>query len=260
MLTLRDFLVRGLLAGLFAGMAAFVVGYVVGEPPVAAAIALEEADGGHTHDPGETAEHEDAEEAGTEVSRDLQSTLGLATGMLVLGAAMGGLAGIVTGLAAGRFGRTSLRGTALAVAGVGFVTLYAVPFLIYPPNPPAVGDGETIGYRTSLYFAMLAISVLGAALAVTIGRNLTARLGGWHAALTGVGVYLVVAVIALSVMPRYDEVPAEFPASLLYEFRLASVLTQVVLWTVIGVVLAELTHRLASGRTAAKSRVAASAQ
>jgi predicted cobalt transporter CbtA len=66
-------------------------------------------------------------------------------------------------------------------------------------------------------------------------------------------------VIALSVMPRYDEVPAEFPASLLYEFRLASVLTQVVLWTVIGVVLAELTHRLASGRTAAKSRVAASA-
>lgn len=256
MLTLRDFLVRGLLAGLLAGAAAFVVGYVVGEPPVAAAIALEEADGGHTHDTGEAHEEEDAEDAGTEVSRDLQSTLGLATGMLVLGTAMGGLAGIVTGLAVGRFGRASLRRTALAVAGAGFVTLYAVPFLIYPPNPPAVGDGNTIGYRTALYFAMLAISVLGAALAVSIGRNLSAKLGGWYAALAGVGIYLVVVLVALGVMPRYDEVPAEFPASLLYEFRLASVLTQVVLWGVIGVVLAELTHRLASARTPAKTPVA----
>ncbi|NMD47853.1 MAG: CbtA family protein, partial [Propionibacterium sp.] len=101
-----------------------------------------------------------------------------------------------------------------------------------------------------------AISVLGAALAVSIGRNLSAKLGGWYAALAGVGIYLVVVLVALGVMPRYDEVPAEFPASLLYEFRLASVLTQVVLWGVIGVVLAELTHRLASARTPAKTPVA----
>lgn len=249
MLTVRDFLVRGLIAGLFAGVAAFVVGYVVGEPPVAASIALEES-GAHTHDPGAAEEHEDSEDAGTEVPRDLQSTVGLATGMLVLGTALGGLAGIVAGLATGRFGRTSIRGTALAVAGAGFVTLYAVPFLIYPPNPPAVGSGDTIGYRSSLYFAMLAISVLGVALAVTIGRNVTPRLGTWYAALTGIGVYLVVVLVALGLMPRYDEVPAEFPASLLYQFRLASVLTQAVLWCVIGVVLAELSQRLLASRTA----------
>ena len=45
--------------------------------------------------------------------------------------------------------------------------------------------------------AMLAISVLGAALAVSIGRNLSAKLGGWYAALAGVGIYLVVVLVAL---------------------------------------------------------------
>lgn len=251
MLSLRDFLVRGLLAGVLAGLVAFAVGYVVGEPSVEAAIALEESGGGHTHGPGEA--HED-EEAGTEVPRDLQSTVGLATGMLVLGAALGGLAGIATGLAFGRFGRMTARSTAMAVAGTGFVSLFLAPFLLYPPNPPAVGDGDTIGTRTGLYFAMLAISVLAVVLAVYVGRSLHPRIGAWYAGLAGAAGYLVVVLIALAVMPRYDEVPAEFPASLLYEFRQASVITQAVLWGVIGVVLGELSHRLHLGRTAAADR------
>ena len=57
MLTARTFLVRGLLAGLVAGVLAFGVAYLVGEPPVAAAISLEElgADSGHhpTDDPAD---------------------------------------------------------------------------------------------------------------------------------------------------------------------------------------------------------------
>lgn len=246
---LRDFLVRGLLAGVFAGLAAFIVGYVAGEPAVQASIAIEEAAGGHDH--GTPAEEQPAEEEdpGTEVPRDLQSTLGLATGMVVLGAALGGLAGIGTGVAFGRFGRKSARATALAVAGVGYIVLYLVPYLIYPPNPPAVGHGETIGYRTALYFAMLAISVLAAALGLSLARSLKVRLGAWYAGLVGVGSYLVIAVIALAAMPRYDEVPADFPASLLYEFRLSSLVTQAVLWGVMGLVLGELTHRLYVSRT-----------
>lgn len=244
-MTLRNFLVRGLIAGLIAGFAAFVVGYVIGEPPVAASIAIEEQGGGHSHETEAQAQTPaDEEEAGTEVPRDLQSTLGLATGMLVLGTAMGGLAGILTGAAFGRFGRRSARSTALAVAGTAFTVLYLVPYLIYPPNPPAVGHGETIGYRTGLYFAMLAISVLAAALALYLGRRLQPNLGSWYAGLVAAGVYLVIVLIALGVLPRYDEVPEDFPASLLYQFRQASVVTQAVLWGVIGVVLGELTHRL----------------
>lgn len=241
---LRDFLVRGLIAGLFAGLAAFVVGYIAGEPAVAASIAIEEAAGGHDHGTEAEEPAAEAEDPGTEVPRDIQSTLGLATGMLVLGAALGGFAGIATGLSFGRFGRKSARATSMAVVSVGFVTIFFVPFLIYPPNPPAVGHGETIGYRTGLYFAMLAISVIAAALGIYLSRYLLPKLGAWYAGLVGVGTYLVISVIALAAMPRYDEVPADFPASLLYEFRLSSLVTQAVLWGVMGVILGELTHRL----------------
>jgi predicted cobalt transporter CbtA len=45
-------------------------------------------------------------------------------------------------------------------------------------------------------------------------------------------------------MPTYDEVPSDFPASVLYTFRRASLATQLTLWTVLGVALAELGHRL----------------
>ena len=45
MLSVRSFLVRGLLAGLVAGIVAFGVAYVVGEPSIDAAIAIEESGG-----------------------------------------------------------------------------------------------------------------------------------------------------------------------------------------------------------------------
>ena len=43
MITIRDFLVRGLLAGLVGGVLAFGVAYSVGEPSVDASISIEEA-------------------------------------------------------------------------------------------------------------------------------------------------------------------------------------------------------------------------
>lgn len=252
MLSLRDFLVRGLIAGVIAGFAAFVVSYAVGEPPIESAIAIEEAAGRHDH--GEHAAAE--EEEGTEVSRELQSSAGLLTGMLVVGAALGGLTGIATGLAMGRFfSRTDVRVTALSVAGVAFVAVYFVPYLIYPPNPPAVGDGDTIGYRTGLYFLMLAISLAGVAAALAVSHTLRSKVEYWYAALAGLVTYLLVAVLALSFMPRYDEVPTEgFPPSLLWDFRLSSLLVQIVLWGVLGLVLAELSQRAIRAKSAPASQ------
>ena len=117
----------------------------------------------------------------------------------------------------------------LLVTGDRLRSLYVVPFVAYPPNPPAVGQGETIGLRTALYFTLLAISVIAAITAVLVGRRLAARWGAWYAGLAVVGGYLVVVVIAIAVLPTYDEVPAEFPAAVLYEFRTASFLTQLTL-------------------------------
>ena len=233
----RSFLVRGLLAGLVAGVVAFGVAYIVGEPSIEAAIALEETSA-HTHEAGP------AEEGATEVPRSLQSTLGLLTATAVAGTTLGGLVGVLSALALGRFGGLGVRGSTLLITAIGFVSLYAVPFAAYPPNPPAVGQAETIGTRTALYFATVAISVIAALTAVLVGRRLAARTGSWSAALLAVAGYLLVGGVALGLLPRINEVPTDFPATVLYDFRVGSFVTQLALWTVLGIVLAQLAHRL----------------
>ena len=263
MITARDLLVRGLLAGLLAGIATFFVAYVVGEPSVGAAIAVEEsgehAADGHTHgsadEPDWTLGQQDtAHEHGTEVPRSLQSTAGLATATLVAGVTLGGLVGVVSALALGRFGRLGVRSTVLLVTGLGFVATYVVPFLAYPPNPPAVGQAGTIGMRTALYFVLVAVSLVAGVTAVLVARRLSARWGSWYATLACGAAYAVVLGLAITLMPTYDEVPADFPATVLYAFRRASLLTQLTLWGVVGLTTAELAHRLADrGRQDART-------
>ncbi len=248
----RSFLVRGLLAGLIAGIVAFGVAFVIGEPSIDAAIAIEESGAPadtHSHEEPGAAHSHGEEEAGTptsetEVPRSLQSTLGLLTGTVVAGTTLGGLVGVLSALALGRLGRLGARGSTLAVAAVGFVSLYAVPFLIYPPNPPAVGSGDTIGMRTGLYFVAVAISLIAAIAAVLVGRRLAERWGSWPAGLAVAVGYLIVVVVAFALLPHYNEVPATFPATVLYQFRTASFLTQLTLWTVLAVLLAEFVGRL----------------
>lgn len=253
MLTTRDFLIRGLLAGLVAGFLTFGVAYFVGEPSVDAAIALEESadDGaeedeaaGHSHGEDEEAGHSHGdEEEGTEVSRGIQASLGLLTVTALLGAVLGGLAGVVTALGVGRLGRIGVRGTALSVAAAGFVVLYFVPYLIHPPNPPAVGSGDTIGERTGAYFTVLGISGVVAVLAVVAASALRNRVEGWYAGLAGIAGYVVVMTVVVATMPRLDEV-GDFPGQLLFDFRISSLLTALALYAFIGVIIAELGQRL----------------
>jgi predicted cobalt transporter CbtA len=238
-LSARDFLVRGLLAGLIAGLAAFGVAFVAGEPTLDAAIAIEHSTG-HDHEIQTNAEAP----TDTVVPRWLQASAGLLTGTIVAGVTLGGLVGVLTGLATGRLGKLGARGTALAVTAIGFVAIDVVPFVAYPPNPPSVGQSETIGQRTALYFILMAISVITATAAVLLGRRAANRWGSWYSSLAAIAGYLVTMTVVIALMPSYDEVPAGFPASLLYEFRLASFGTGFVLWAVLGVALAELISRL----------------
>jgi predicted cobalt transporter CbtA len=247
MTSARNFLVRGLLAGIVAGLVAFGVAYVVGEPSVNASIAIEESGGAaHDHaadDPAAESSTSD-EPAATEVPRSLQSTAGLLTATLVAGVTLGGLVGVISALALGRLGGLGVRGVTLSVASMGFVSLYLLPYLAYPPNPPAVGHPDTISTRSALYFIMVAISIIAALTAVLVGRKLANRWGGWYAMLAAIAGYLVVTVTAIALLPTYNEVPADFPATVLYQFRIASLITQLALWGSIAVILGELLHRL----------------
>jgi hypothetical protein len=225
-----------MLAGLAAGVAALLVAYFLGESRVDAAIALEEhaAGGHHDHGGGE-------EEL---VSRAMQATGGLATGVLVFGVAIGGIAAIAFCVALGRIGRFGPRATAAFVALGGLIAVYVVPFLKYPANPPAVGDGDTIGKRTALFFLLVLLSVLLAVGAVLLGRRLAPRLGNWNATVAAGAAFLLAVTLAYVFLPSYNEVGPDFPGQLLWQFRLATLAVQAVLWTVFGLVFGALAERL----------------
>lgn len=231
-ISVRALLVRGMLAGLVAGALALLVAYFLGESRVDAAIALEET---HSHD------HGGGEEL---VSRTMQSTAGLATGVLVFGVAVGGIAALVFCYALGRMGRFGPRATAALIAGAALLAVYVVPFLKYPANPPAVGNPDTIGRRTTLFFLMVALSVLLAVAAVILGKRLAPRLGNWNATITAAAGYVLVIGLAYAFLPSFNEVGKDFPAALLWEFRLATLAVQVTLWTTFGLVFGYLTERL----------------
>lgn len=241
-MTARNILIRGLIAGLFAGFFTFLVAHQVGEPHVNAAIAVEEGHAAHSHDAADSAEepaghHHD--EDGTVVSRDNQSTWGLATGTITVGVALGGLVALVAAAAVGRIGRLRPTQSTALVALLGFVAVAFVPFLKYPASPPAVGNPDTIGARTVEYFVYLAISVVAAVLAVLLVRRLLSSRGVYQSVLIGVGAYLAVVVIAGQLMPTVNEL-GDFPADTLWYFRRASLITVATLWASIGIILTGL--------------------
>jgi hypothetical protein len=219
-----------MLAGLCAGVLAAGFAAVVGEPHVNAAIAFEEA---HA-DPAAPAEAE-------AVTRDTQSTVGLLIATGVYGAAFGGLFAFAFAVVYGRVGRRAAMPTAVLLAAAAFVAMVLVPFLKYPSNPPATGDPDTIQSRTVLFLAMMAIAVAAIVAGVRIARR-------WGAA-AGVGTFLVLVVAAAIVMPGVSEVPRDFPATTLWEFRLASLGTQLVLWSSLGVLFGVTAQRALARNT-----------
>ncbi|AZP15774.1 hypothetical protein EJC51_06455 [Streptomyces aquilus] len=238
--TVRNFLVRGMLAGLVAGLAALVVAYFLGEPRVDQAIAFEEA---HAHEHG-------GEEL---VSRTLQSTAGLSTGVLVYGVAFGGIAALAYCFALGRIGRFGPRASALLLAVAGLVAVYVVPFLKYPANPPAVGDPDTLDQRTALFFLMIVLSVLLTVGTVILGKRLAPRLGNWNATLAAGAFFVLVVGLAYAFLPSFNEVPEHFPAALLWQYRLAALAVQVTLWTAFGLVFGLLAERQLAPKPAERS-------
>lgn len=233
--TVRNLLVRGMLAGLAAGLLALVVAYFLGEPRVDSAIAYEEA---HSHEHGMEI-----------VSRTMQSTGGLATGVLVYGVSFGGIAALAYCFALGRIGRFGPRAS-LLLSAAGLLAVYVVPFLKYPANPPSVGDPDTIGKRTTLYFLMMVLSVLLAVATVILGKRLAPRLGNWNATLAA-GAFFVLAIgLAYAFLPAVNEVPKDFSATLLWQFRLAALAIQLTLWTAFGLVFGVLAERVLAPRPA----------
>ena len=232
-------ILRGLLAGILAGLLAAGFSFLAGEPSIERAIAFETA-----------MEPAAARPSMPEiVSRSVQRGAGLLTAYIVYGAAIGGLFSLVVALAYGRVKGFDPKALSALLAFAGFVAMVLVPELKYPANPPAIGAPETIGARTALYFAMLAISLLAATLALAF----SARLGSWNAALVSAAVFVAMAGIAALALPPVDEVPVNFPASVLWNFRLASIGARAVLWAALGLAFGGMTQIWLRGGTSGRA-------
>jgi predicted cobalt transporter CbtA len=222
-----------MLVGLLAGLLAFAFARWVGEPEVERAIAYETR---MDQARGQTPEPE-------MVSRGVQKSLGLLTGVVVYGTAIGGLFGLVFAFAHGRMGITHPRTLSAVLALIGFVAIVLVPTLKYPANPPSVGNPETIGVRTAAFFLLIVFSVAAMVLALQVQKSLTIRLGSWNSSLLGAALFLLIMSVVCYALPVVDEVPAGFPVTLMWRFRIASLGIQAVMWATLGILFGWLTER-----------------
>ena len=271
-------LTRGMLVGFVAGLLCFGFLKLVGEPQVDRAIAFESAmeakeksnaaPSPHDHSMHDHSAHSAAEapksaetpkeEPEELVSRSTQAGLGLFTGVTVYNTAFGGLFALVFALTYRRMGDFDARTTAALLAICGIVAVYFVPILKYPANPPSVGNPETLGMRTAVYFAMIAISLAAMIAAWMLRNRLVQRFGSWNAALIAAAAYFIVVIGVALALPEVSEVPEEFPAAVLWQFRIASAGAQLIMWTTIGLAFGALTERAEASRNFLRLKTARS--
>ncbi|MEI9997555.1 MAG: CbtA family protein [Rhizomicrobium sp.] len=231
-------LLRGMLVGLFAGLLAFGFAKAFGEPQVDVAIGFESH---MAQTRGEAPEP-------VLITREVQSTWGLFAGVIVFGTALGGLFALVFAFLLGRMGAFGPRTLAALLALAAFLALVVFPDLKYPANPPAIGNPDTIGHRTALYFGFLVISIAATSFSVFVARKLSRTLGAWNGGIAGGAVLVAALALAMILLPDVNEVPTGFPAATLWRFRVAALGLQAVIWLSIGLGFGWLTEQQAGRR------------
>lgn len=156
---------------------------------------------------------------------------------VILGTSIGSLFGIVYALS-----RKSLPGNndvkkALILSGIMWTTLFFIPFLKYPANPPTVGEPETVVLRSILYLSFIAISGFS-----SLGfYKLSKKFEGKKKIISLIG-YVGFMIFVFIVMPNNpDKISA--PMELVNGFRIMSVLATSTFWIAVGLFLGYLWNR-----------------
>lgn len=226
-------LLAGMLSGLIVALFAFSFARVYAEPTIERAISLEEGRG-HDHA---------AVEEGT-VSRSTQRSAGLLTGLAAYCAALGGFLAIGLAFLHGRLS-VRPRSAVWTLALAGYVSLVLVPQLKYPASPPGVGNAETIGSRTELYFIMILASAICMAVSVWISYRTARRMRPAGSTAIGIASFVTLASVLTASMPAISETPHDFPRGLLLEFRVHAALLQLIVWGGLGVLFGEAAEYVA---------------
>ena len=236
------FIIIVLVSGAFAGLIHGTVNFAIVEPYLDQAIGIE------NQNLFASGEEEDTPEFWVEYEgyRDWQKSGQILAG-IILGMSIGSLFGIVFALS-----RKSLPGNndikkAILLAGIMWFTLYLIPFLKYPANPPTVGDGETVVLRAILYLSFIAISGLGAFGFYKLSKKF--QKNKKLLALVGYGIFISIVFVVMPENP--DEVTA--PMNLVNEFRIMSVLGVTSFWASVGIILGIFWNKLNSKEETTRS-------
>jgi len=150
---------------------------------------------------------------------------------VILGLAMGSLFGIVFALSRNSLPGKNIVTKAVFLSGLMWFTLYLIPFLKYPANPPTVGEADTVVLRMILYVSFIIISGIG----VIVFYKLFTKLNKNKKYFALIG-YAGLMIIVFIVMPdNPDEITA--PMNLVNEFRFVSVLGVTSFWGSVGIML-----------------------
>ena len=150
---------------------------------------------------------------------------------VILGLAMGSLFGIIFGLSRNSLPGKNIVSKAVILSGIMWFTLYLIPFLKYPANPPTVGEADTVVLRMILFVSFIIISGVGVVAFYKLSKKL--KDNKKYLALIG---YVGLMVIAFVVMPdNPDEITA--PMNLVNEFRFVSILGVSSFWGSVGIIL-----------------------
>ena len=234
-----SFIAIVLISGAFAGLVHGTVNFAIVEPYLDQAIGIENqnlfASGEEDDTPQFWVEYEGY--------RIWQKSGQILAGV-ILGVSVGSLFGIVFALS-----RNSLPGNhdvkkSLVLAGIMWFTLYLIPFIKYPANPPTVGDAETVVLRAILYLSFIAISGIGALAFYKLSKKLEKNKKLFS--LIGYGIFISAVFFILPENP--DEIRA--PMTLVNEFRLMSVLGVTSFWISVGIFLGLFWNRFESDKKA----------
>ena len=231
------FIFVSLLSGVIAGVILAGVNYFVAEPFIDQAIGIE------VDNSIASGEIVDFDELST--YRVWQKEGTFAAGAF-LGLTYGAILGIVYVISRKYLPSSDDRKKALILAAIMCLSLYIVPFIKYPANPPAVGDPETIGLRDSLYTSYQLVSgliALGVSILVYKLRKIS------YIKYVIPIIYLGLVAFIYAVFPANpDEITA--PMDLVNAFRAVTFGTMVMFYLVLGAIFGIMWNKFKPHETA----------
>jgi predicted cobalt transporter CbtA len=155
----------------------------------------------------------------------------------ILGTSIGALFGIVYALSRKILPQGNDMKKTFMLAAIMWFSIYIIPFLKYPANPPTVGDGETVVLRAILYLSFIAISGFG----VVGFYQIYKRLEKSKKVVAVAGYAAFIAVVFVLMPPNPDEIIS--PMDLVNGFRMMSVVAVTVFWIALAFILGAFWHK-----------------